>query len=87
MYVCLCKAVTDRTVRSLIREGAETRSEIGERCGAGTDCGGCRGQIDDLIEEELEARGCASCPSRPAAAAAGSSASVFAAAAIPAGAA
>jgi bacterioferritin-associated ferredoxin len=76
MYVCLCKAVTDRTVRSLIRSGAETRADIAERCGAGTDCGGCRGQLDELLEEELEARGCASCPNAPAAAV--TSPSVFA---------
>jgi bacterioferritin-associated ferredoxin len=78
MYVCLCKAVTDRVVRSLIRSGADTRAEIAERCGAGTDCGGCRGQIDEMLEEEREARGCASCPSAPAAAASSAGSSVFA---------
>ena len=59
MYVCLCKGVSDRTVRACIRDGATTVGEVGAGCGAGTDCGSCRGMIRDLIEEhedEMAAR-------------------------------
>ena len=29
--------------------------DVGVACGAGTDCGSCRGMIEDMIEEHLEA--------------------------------
>ena len=61
MYVCLCKAVTERTVRSLIRSGADSRESIARSCGAGTDCGGCRGAIDEMLEDEADARSCGGC--------------------------
>jgi bacterioferritin-associated ferredoxin len=51
MYVCLCKGVSERTVKSCIREGARTLKQVGMACGAGTDCGACRGVLRDLLEE------------------------------------
>ena len=41
MYVCHCKAVTDRTIDRVIREGACTTRDVGRACGAGTECGSC----------------------------------------------
>ncbi|MCC6644390.1 MAG: (2Fe-2S)-binding protein [Polyangiaceae bacterium] len=57
MYVCLCKGVSDRAIRGCIRRGAGTVGAVGAECGAGTDCGSCRGMIADLIEEEQEQSG------------------------------
>lgn len=54
MYVCLCKGVSDRTVLATIRAGACSVAEVGRRCGAGSDCGACRGTIRDMIEEHEE---------------------------------
>ena len=54
MYVCLCKGVSDRAVKSCIRGGARTVHQVGQACGAGTDCGACRGMIRDLIEDHEE---------------------------------
>lgn len=54
MFVCLCKGISDRAVRACLREGARTVREVGMACGAGTDCGACRGVIRDLIEEHEE---------------------------------
>lgn len=51
MYVCLCKGVSDRTVLATIRAGARTVNDVSKRCGAGTDCGACRGTIRDMIED------------------------------------
>jgi bacterioferritin-associated ferredoxin len=65
MYVCLCKGVSDRTVRACIRAGAGTVHEVGKGCGAGTDCGACRSMIDDLIEEHAEEHSAASHRSLP----------------------
>ena len=52
MIVCLCRGVSDRAVRAVIRAGAETEDEVGELCGAGTCCGGCQPTITELIDEE-----------------------------------
>lgn len=56
MVVCLCKGIGDRALRQCIREGARSLHEVGSGCGAGTDCGACRGMIRDIIEEETEGR-------------------------------
>ena len=41
MFVCLCRTVTDRTVRHAIDKGACSLRDIADRCGAGSRCGGC----------------------------------------------
>lgn len=51
MLICHCKRVSDRDIRTAIREGARNAESVGEACGAGTCCGGCRPAIDELIEE------------------------------------
>ena len=52
MIVCCCYGVSDRTIRKLVEEGAETLHEVQEACGAGGDCGSCKRQVCDLIESE-----------------------------------
>lgn len=54
MIVCLCQGVRCNEVRRAIRAGARTVEAVGEACGAGTDCGGCRGVIDDFLEEHSD---------------------------------
>jgi bacterioferritin-associated ferredoxin len=54
MIVCHCKAVSDRTIRTVVREGADTRRQVALACGAGRTCGGCRPAIDELISEEQD---------------------------------
>lgn len=51
MIVCLCRGVSDRTVRLVVAQGAATPDAVAARCGAGGDCGGCRAMVEDLIEE------------------------------------
>ena len=46
--VCDCKGVTRGELLGLLRTCAD-REQIGQACGAGTVCGGCVPQIDDLI--------------------------------------
>lgn len=52
MLVCHCHAVTDRTIREAIREGACSADEVGAACGAGTGCGGCRDVVDGIVQGE-----------------------------------
>jgi bacterioferritin-associated ferredoxin len=58
MYVCICRAVTDKVVKATIRAGAATVDAVADACGAGGDCGGCRGTIDAMIEDDGEAVAC-----------------------------
>ena len=51
MYVCVCRAVTDRDVRKAIDEGARTVQDVTRACCAGDDCGACHGQIEEMLEE------------------------------------
>ena len=50
MYVCLCKAVTDRQIRETISEGATTFAEIRRQLGVATQCGKCCQQAKSIVE-------------------------------------
>lgn len=59
MFVCMCRAVTLRTVEAAVEEGASTVRAVEQRCGAGGDCGSCRADIAAIIRaarEEVSAR-------------------------------
>jgi bacterioferritin-associated ferredoxin len=51
MFVCSCRAITDRTVDAAIASGAESVREVAERCGAGSRCGGCWPELERLLHE------------------------------------
>ena len=51
MYVCSCRAVTDRTVKAAIASGARTIDQVAERCGAGGRCGGCWPALTELLDD------------------------------------
>lgn len=50
MIVCVCRAVSDRVIRRAVDAGACTVRQVGAACGAGTDCGGCKAQIAQLLQ-------------------------------------
>jgi bacterioferritin-associated ferredoxin len=45
MIVCLCHAVTEADLERVIAEV----EEVGRRCGAGTDCGTCLGELRERL--------------------------------------
>ena len=49
MYICLCRAVTENDVRSVVAQGVRDVSQVVERCGAGTRCGGCRDALREVL--------------------------------------
>ena len=49
MILCSFYAVTETDIEAEISAGARTEEEIGERCGAGTDCGDCLDTICDML--------------------------------------
>jgi bacterioferritin-associated ferredoxin len=54
LYVCLCKAITDKAVTRAIEEGACSFRAVAATCGAGTVCGGCRPAIMALLDWNVE---------------------------------
>lgn len=51
MFVCICRAVTLRAVTEAIEAGAADLDAVEAACGAGGDCGTCRGDIVGLLRE------------------------------------
>ena len=51
MIICVCKVVSDRTLRQHIEAGTKTVSALGKCTGAGTDCGACCRDIRELLQE------------------------------------
>jgi bacterioferritin-associated ferredoxin len=55
MYVCVCRAVTDKQVKAAIEGGARTVQDVTQACCAGDDCGACHHVIEGMIEDAVEA--------------------------------
>lgn len=49
MYVCLCKAVTDRQIRDLANGGA-CYAEVRKELGVATQCGKCGQQAKTIVQ-------------------------------------
>ena len=56
MIVCLCKGVTEGTVRKLVRQGAASLHEVGLACSAGACCGACRETLVQILRSEKPAQ-------------------------------
>lgn len=41
MIICLCHGINDRALDTIVESGAKSLREVGDACGAGTDCGQC----------------------------------------------
>ncbi len=54
MYVCLCKAVTDRQIRETINGGACTFADIRRELGVATQCGKCGQMAKSIIETAVK---------------------------------
>lgn len=58
MFVCICKAVSQRLLNEAIDAGASTVEELGEATGAGTDCGGCHPTLRRALLRAGDTRSC-----------------------------
>ena len=49
--VCLCNFVDEKEIRSLLKKGANSTTDIQRLSRAGTSCGRCLPEIDQMVEE------------------------------------
>lgn len=52
MFVCLCRAVTDRQVTDAVAAGARDIADVTQACGAGSRCRGCWPALQALLDGE-----------------------------------
>jgi len=53
MYVCICKAVTDREIRCAVEDGARTVRALRKQLGCTGQCGKCKPQVREIRDEVL----------------------------------
>lgn len=58
MYVCVCKAVTERQIQAAARAGARTLHDLRRDLGVASECGRCARCARQVLREALEAQGC-----------------------------
>ena len=53
MYICLCKAVTDKDIHRAVNNGAATMRCLRQQNGVGSQCGRCVGHAKEVLGEAL----------------------------------
>lgn len=56
MYVCICNAVTDRSIREAAANGVRSFAELKRRTGCGDCCGSCESLAREVLEEAARPR-------------------------------
>ncbi|AIO18414.1 bacterioferritin-associated ferredoxin [Candidatus Izimaplasma bacterium HR1] len=54
--LCLCKQVTERKIRKVVREGRRRFVSVKQATEAGSGCGLCQPLVEDVIKDELGKR-------------------------------
>jgi len=54
MYICVCKAVNDSTIRQAVRDGVTSIRELSARTGCGTQCGSCVKMARQVMHQALK---------------------------------
>ncbi len=53
MYVCICKAVTEREIRQAVDLGASSLGDLKEALGVATGCGKCATHARAILRDAL----------------------------------
>jgi bacterioferritin-associated ferredoxin len=56
MIICVCKAVSDRHIKSAVKGGASSLRDLTRELGLGTCCGKCLPEAKAALSASLEAR-------------------------------
>ena len=51
MYVCICKAVTDKQIRCAAASGVDNLYELREALGVASGCGSCADEAESILRE------------------------------------
>ena len=51
MYICICKAVTDKQIRRAAAKGVDNLYELRESLGVAAGCGSCAGAAEAILRE------------------------------------
>ena len=57
MYICICNAVSDSTIREAVSNGAGSLRELSFQTGCSTQCGSCVPQVRAIMDEALAEQG------------------------------
>ena len=57
MYICICHAVTDSTIRQAVHQGASSFRELSFKTGCGTQCGSCVSHVREVMNGALDELG------------------------------
>ncbi|MCC7060632.1 MAG: (2Fe-2S)-binding protein [Burkholderiaceae bacterium] len=60
MIICICRAVSDRQIRSSISQGASSIAQVRAELGAGGCCGKCAPQVRQMIQQHASGQQCGS---------------------------
>lgn len=52
MYICLCHAVTDRTINEALENGASSVTELMKELKVATQCGSCLSDVSTMVEKK-----------------------------------
>jgi bacterioferritin-associated ferredoxin len=53
MYVCVCRAVSDRDIRESVHQGASSLEEVKARLPVASCCGCCEQTVRELVQSEV----------------------------------
>jgi len=56
MYVCICKAVTDKEIRKAAARGADNLYELRESLGVASGCGQCADHAQEILDQSAARR-------------------------------
>ncbi len=56
MFVCLCKAISDKDIEEAVHAGAEDFAAVQQRLGTGTGCGTCQEFTQEVITQTLASK-------------------------------
>jgi bacterioferritin-associated ferredoxin len=57
MIICVCKAISDRHIRSAVRNGATSLRDLTRELGVGTCCGKCLPEAKATLSASLDSCG------------------------------
>ncbi|MBS9782158.1 MAG: (2Fe-2S)-binding protein [Gammaproteobacteria bacterium] len=54
MYICLCHAVTDSTIKKAIDNGASSVQDLKDELNVATCCGRCLNEVNEIMENHMK---------------------------------